>query len=182
MARPPLYPIQTAEGKKMNYFQDLVTKAYQYLKEDGITLSFEGYTETILEYSNLKESDKEKAWELARDLNAWSEYFSSLANLLQKEYLDAMTDKQSTQALASFKADQKKVANGDRLSNKDPDVIFIRKKRNVLKALYDELEAKVKFLERAHYHCKATYDWSQKNPPMNQNQYNSQNAYNRGAV
>lgn len=157
MARPPLHPIQV-NGTDRSYFELLVLIANDYLKEDGIKLNFQGYKETIVEYANLKEHETEKAWRLAKDLNTWSEYFSSVANLIQKTYLDAETDKQSAQSIASFDADPNKVANGDRLSNKDTRVISARKKRNALKSLYEELEAKVKFLERAHYHCKSTYE------------------------
>ena len=146
----------------MSYFELLVRHAHAYLKEDGIVLNFAGYNETIVQYAKLQEHETDKAWELAKDLNAWSEYFSSVSNMLQKTFLDAETDKNSTEAIASFQADNEKVANGNRLSDKDERVIYARKKRNALKALYEELDAKVKFLERAHYHCKSTYEIAMK--------------------
>lgn len=172
MPKPPVYPLQY-EDRGMSYFEKLVRLANEYVSQDGIQLNFAGYTDTLIEYANLTEKDKEKAWNLAKDLNAWAEYFSSIANLIQKLYLDSETDKISTQALASFEADEKKVANGDRLSNKDERVIQVRKKRNTLKAFHQELEAKVKFLERAHYHCKATYDLALRSTPTpnSSNQY-----------
>jgi hypothetical protein len=162
LAKPPIHPLQTEDGKKMSYFEKLVRMAHEYLKQDGIQLNFSGYTETLIEYANLQEHDVEKAWRLTKELNAWSEYFASIANLIQKVYLDAETNKMEIQAISSIEADPNKVANGDRLSNKDPRVIEARKKRNVLKALYDELEAKIKFLERAYYHCKSTCEWANK--------------------
>ncbi|WPS85451.1 hypothetical protein SMD22_02130 (plasmid) [Brevibacillus halotolerans] len=170
MAKPPLHPLTTADGKPCSYFQLLARWSSNYLKNDGIQLNFKGYEETLLEYANLNENEINKAWKLAKELNTWAEYFSSIANLIQKLYLDAETEKNEVKSLASYQADDKKVANGDRLSNKDEKVVTVRKKRNTLKAFHEELEAKVKFLERAHYHCKATYDAQVKIPSTNQHQ------------
>lgn len=161
MAIPPISPLKI-EGVNINYFDKLLEIAGEYLKEDGIILNFEGYNETLNDYMNLKENDVEKAWILTKELNSWSEYFSSIANLIQKMYLDSETDKIEIQAIASIEADATKVANGERLSNKDAKVVKARKKRNALKALYDELESKIKFLERAYYHCKSTCEWANK--------------------
>lgn len=163
MAKPPVFPMKTANGVEVNYFQLLCSMVKPYLQEDGISLNFEGYIETISEYTSLTEEQIDKAWKLTKELNTWSEYFSDIANLIQKLYLDSETDKIEKQATASILCDATKVANGDRLSNKDPEVIKSRKKRNVLKAFYDELVAKIEFLNRAHYHCKATYELSKKN-------------------
>ena len=164
---PPLYPLINKSGKQISYFDKLVEYVSNYLKEDDIYLSFDGYTETILEYNNLKENDFSRAWELTKKINAWTEYFSSISNLIQKLYLDSETTKIETQAIASFSSDSIKVANGDRLANKDSSVVNARKKRNTLKSFYDELESKIKFMERAYYHCKATCDWATK--PNQQN-------------
>lgn len=165
MAKPPIHPIKLENGQSMSYFEKLVRLANEYVKEDGIQLNFAGYTETLVEYANLKEIDAKKAWTLAKELNTWAEYFSSIANLIQKMYLDSETDTKSTKATASVLADDKKVANGDRLANRDPNVVKARQKRNLMKAFYEELEAKVKFLERGHYHCKATYELSMRQFP-----------------
>jgi hypothetical protein len=167
LAKPPIHPIKTEDGKEMSYFEMLVRMANEYLKKEGISMNFAGYTETLMEYANLEENELDKAWRLTKELNAWSEYFASIANLIQKVYLDAETKKIEIQATCSINADPNKVANGDRLANKDPKVIEARKKRNVLKALYDELEAKIKFLERAYYHCKSTCEWANKTNPNN---------------
>lgn len=155
-------PLKTANGKNISYFEKLARMAQEYVKQDGINLNFAGYTETLIEYANLKEYEIDKAWRLTKELNAWSEYFSSISNLIQKLYLDAETEKMEIQATSSILADAVKVANGERLSNKDPKVIEARKKRNTLKAFYDELESKIRFLERAYYHCKATCEWANK--------------------
>lgn len=160
MATPPKNPLINNNGVNINYFEKLIEISSEYLEKDGIKLSFDGYRETLDDYTTLKEDDTSKAWSLIKELNSWSEYFSSVANLIQKLYLDSETDKIETQAIASIEADATKVANGERLSNKDPKVINARKKRNTLKSLHSELESKIKFLERAYYHCKSTCEWA----------------------
>lgn len=169
MAIPPKNPIINSDGTKMNYFEKLIEISSKYLKEDGISLSFEGYKETLEDYTTLEESNVEKAWLLTKELNSWAEYFSSVANLVQKLYLDSETDKIKTQAIASIEADSSKVANGERLANKSSEVIEARKKRNTLKSLHIELESKIKFLERAHYHCKSTCEWANRTVYSNPN-------------
>ena len=167
MPKPPINPIKLPNGKNGNYFQMLCMLAKPYLDEDGISLNFEGYSNTIEEYTNLSDFELEKAWGLAKDLNAWSEYLSDVANLIQKMYLDSETAKLAKQAESSILNDATKVANGDRLSNKDEVVIRSRKKRNALKSFYDELTGKIDFLNRAYYHCKSTYDLSKRMPVNN---------------
>lgn len=161
MAKPPVQPL-IINGRPLSYFQHLASLAKDYLQVDGVSLNFTGYNETIVDYANLQESDLPNAWKLTKELNAWSEYFSGLANLIQKMYLDSETDKIEVIAISSLEADSVKVANGERLANKDLRVVNARKKRNTLKSFHDELESKIKFLERAHYHCKSTCDWANK--------------------
>lgn len=158
MAKPPLYTFKSKMGKDITNFQKLYILANKYLALDGIALNFEGYIDTIKDYSNLKEFEPEKAWALAQDLNLWSDAFSEMYNILQKYYLDSETYKIEAQAISSIRNDAVKVANGDRLSNKDKSVVDARIRRNTLKAFCDELEHKIKFLEMAHYHCKTAYD------------------------
>ena len=156
MALPPNHTITTQNNQLINYFELLVLWTNDILKVNGIQLNFKGYKETIDEYRKLNETNYEKAWQLARDLNAWSEYFSDTANLIQKLYLDADTDRIERTAAISSQCDEKVVANGYRLANQNQEVVAIRRRKNTLQAFYEELKAKVKFLERAHFHCKST--------------------------
>lgn len=161
MAKPPISPIKvTINNKETNidYFEFLLLKASDIMKKDGIRINVKGYKETVDEYKTLEENDLEKMWILAKDLNAWSEYLSGLCNLIQKYYLDSETKKAEVLSIVSINSDQERVTNGKRLADQHKDVILVRQQRNTLQAFYNELEAKVKFLERAHYHCKTTYD------------------------
>ena len=161
MIFPPKTPL-TKDNKNINYFQQLAILVAPYLKEYGITLNFQGFSDLIEEYQDLSFTDIEKAWELAMMINSWSDYFSSMSNVIQKVMLDSETDWLKVQAAKSITHDVDKVSNGNRFSNKDAEVVRLRKKRNILKAFYDELQAKVRFLERAYYHCKTTYELGQK--------------------
>ena len=161
MSRPPTNPI-IQNGESISYFEKLIMLCSEHLKEDGIVLNFSGYKETIEEYSNLEEADIETAWKLTKELNAWSEYFSEIANLIQVKYLDSETDKIEMQSLKSIEHSDKTVSAGDRYANTTKEVIYTRKKRNALKSLHEELNAKIRFLERGYYHCKSTCEWHNK--------------------
>lgn len=150
--RPPKLPIENKE----NYFNKLIEEVKNYFPFE---LNFSGFNETVEEYENLDSTDYKKSWELSRDLNVWGEYFSELKSVTEKLYLDAETDKKKIFAEASINKDVTKVANGDRLANKDDSVIKIRKKRNALKAFSLALESKIDFCYRIHHHCKATCNW-----------------------
>lgn len=161
MPNPPKFPLKQ-NNQPISYFMYLVNTVSSIFEADGIQLNFDGYEETVENYRNLKYNDFNRSWELAQELNAWSEYMASIRSNTRKMLQDAETDKMSTIATASTIADSAKVANGDRLANKDENVIGIRRKRNAIEAFCDELDAKINFLERAHYFCKATCDWQHK--------------------
>ena len=171
MAKPPATAITITRNNKqleLSYFEHLTLIVHDLLssegllEKDGLKLNIKGYTETVEEYKNLEENNLDAVWQLAKDLNAWSDYLSSMANLIQKYYLDSETEKAQMLSVVSINADHERVSNGKRIADQDKKVVSVRKKRNVLQSYYNELESKVKFLERAHYHCKSTYDSAMK--------------------
>ena len=161
MALPPDKPLKY-NNRDVTYFEMLAIKANDYLAQYGIKLNFNGYTETVNEYKNMEFHEGDIAWRLSKELNAWAEYFSEISNLIQKILLDSESDEREKQAISSIKFDSEKVSNGNRLSYKDKAVVESIKKKNTLKAFHDELDAKVRFLERAHYHCKITFESNEK--------------------
>jgi len=161
MPNPPKFPLKQ-NNQDITYFVFLINSVVGVFRENGIELNFDGYEQTIENYRNLKHDDFNGAWALAQELNAWTEYIASIRSNARKMLQDSETEKMSTIATASILADNAKVANGDRLANKDEAVIAIRRKRNAIEAFCDELDAKIAFLERAHYFCKTTCDWQQK--------------------
>lgn len=158
MSKPPSNPLMY-ENKQISYFQYLYIQVKPYVESYGINLSFKGYQNTLNEYQNINFKDTNSIWNLANDLNSWSEYMSDVANVVQKLLLDSETEKIGIISKVSIESDSKKVASGDRIANKDERVIAVRKKRNALKSFYSQLESKIEFLERAYHHCKSTYDW-----------------------
>lgn len=162
MPKPPTTPTYHPDKPELliDYFEYLLICTRGRLQVDNkkLILKADGFRELKKEYGELKVDDFKKAWELAKQFNMWAEYFSGMANTIQKEFLDSNTHKQKIQAESSFDADSVKVANGDRLSNKDDRVVNARTGRNMYKSFYDSLTKMVEFLERSHYHCKSTYE------------------------
>lgn len=159
MAKPPISPIKIG-AENLNYFDVLVKEVQPYFDDINIKLSFDGYKDTMIRYSELKQEDVNEAWDIAKEFNMWSEYFAELCSLTQKLFLDSETEKIEKIAIISTNRDNKNVSNGERLANKDETVIQVRKKRNCLQSFYNELELKITYLERAYYHCKATVEWN----------------------
>lgn len=159
MSKPPKLPIKFND-KDMDYFDCLVSMVEPYFHEFQIPLDFTGYKELVDMYGNLTNENTELAWKLSKEINIWSEYISDLSNLTQKLFLDSETDKIEQFAIASYQADKTKVANGERLANKDLSVVNVRKKRNSFKAFSLALDSKSRFLERAYHHCKSTCNWN----------------------
>lgn len=153
MAKPPVLPIED----KQDYFDRLIEEVSPYFTTRHLSLKFDGYKATVEEYSNLKSSDLEKCWELSRDFNMWGEYFSDLKSLVEKLFLDTETEKKKEYATASIVEDSKKVANGDRLANKNPVVIALRRDRNLLQAFISALTSKIDYCYKCHHHCKNTF-------------------------
>lgn len=162
MSKPPKLPINFND-QNMDYFDYLVTMVAPYFNEFKIPLDFTGYKELVDVYGNLTNNNTELAWKLSKEINIWSEYISDLSNLTQKLFLDSETDKIEQFSIASYQADKIKVANGERLANKDIAVVSVRKRRNSFKAFSLALESKNKFLERAYHHCKSTCNWNYNN-------------------
>ena len=158
---PPKNPIEGKDGNKISHLEKICEIAKPYLDLYKIQINLHGYRETCDAYFSLKQTEYEKAWELAQELNAWSQYISSYSNLIQDLFLDSETEKLSVQSEKSIEFSDK-VATGDRYANTKNEVISARKKRNALKSLYDAMVAEVEFLERAFYACKSTNEWGQK--------------------
>lgn len=168
MPMPPKTPVNI-QGTPMDYFDALILEVKPIYEGADLPLDFSGYEETIHTFTSLSHDDFETSYTLAEELFAWSDYINNLKSLTKKLLLDAETDKISEIATASVKADSEKVANGERLANKDENVISIRKKRNALEAFYDLLEAKSNLLNQAFYFCKSTCEWDKRlNPNNNQ--------------
>jgi hypothetical protein len=146
MGMPPKNPLGHA-----NYFDALCQIASKYL---DIPLCFDGYDEVVEKYQNASVNNRDENWELAKQLNAWSEYCSTIANYIQNQFLDAETEKIQIHSVKSIGFSEKNVSAGERFANTDEEVVKSRLKRNALKSLYDSLIARKDFLDKAFYQCK----------------------------
>lgn len=163
MAMPPSAPLKVGEDN-MTYFQYLAILARPIIeKEDpNVRLVFTGYFDTVEEYKDLGIMEWKKALKLSKEINAWTEYFSEISNLVQKVFLDIDLKYNEKQAIISISHDPQYVTNGNRLAYQDMELIRMERERNVVKSLNDELRTKVRFLERAFYHCKSIGEAGQK--------------------
>lgn len=163
MAKPPLLPIED----RQDYFDRLIEEIIPYFNAKNIPLSFDGYKETVKEYSELNSSNVDLCWRLSRDFCMWGEYYSNLKALTEKMFLDAETEKKKEYAVASIAEDINKVANGDRLANKNPKVVALRRDRNLLQSFITVLESKIDYCYKCHHHCKATCSWEKQTSTSN---------------
>jgi len=157
MPMPPVFN----NKNKVSYFEVLLNDAKEILLENNLYIDLTGYKETMEKLLNLKMKDYDSAWELCQELNAWSDYLSDIRSNCKKILNNLEADKMSIIAEASINADSTKVSNGDRLANKDKSVVDIRKKRNIMESLCNLLDAKIEYMERAHYVCKKTFEIAQ---------------------
>lgn len=155
MAMPPM------KSNGVSYFDLLLQDAKDILEENHVRIDISGYNETIYSLYHLEMLQDERAWELSQELNAWSDYFSDINSNCKKILKNLEAEKMAIVAEASINADSTKVSNGDRLANKNSEVVSIRKKRNTMESLCDLLDAKIEYLERAHYMCKKTFELAQ---------------------
>ena len=148
-------------GSNISYFEFLLNEASPILNDFHFQIDITGYSHTIDKLNKLTLDDYSTAWELSQELNSWSDYLSDILSNCRCILRNLETDKMAKVATASANADSNKVANGDRLANKDDSVISIRKKRNCIESLCELLDSKIQFLERSHYLCKKTFEWNQ---------------------
>lgn len=145
---PPKNPV----NGKTSYFALLCEEAQPHIP--NIPLDFTGYDELVDKYTEVSEHDTDANYTLSKAFNAWFEYYAEIAGIIQNKFLDAETEKLHVQAEKSILASDKNVSAGDRRANTEPEVIAARKRRNVLKSLYDTLVVRSDFCEKAFYQCK----------------------------
>ena len=161
MAKPPIL--------KRDYFQIMIDEVKPYYHQIGIDLTFEGYKETVDEYSISKYDDFEQMWKLSRDFHMWGEYFTEIKALTEKYFLDSEIEEKKIFAITSINADITKVSSGDRIANKSIEVINARRNKNLLKSFLTVLDSKIDSAYKVHHHCKATCNWLTINNNSNPN-------------
>lgn len=132
-------------------FQDVAKKVNTYLKEDNISLTFQGYRETIRDYLSLQDNDIDTAYNLIIDCNLWGNYLNEIEGIIQAKMLNSQL------YIDILKADQIKKVENPELNEK------IKKENSkylAFKLFYKQLKAQQRFLLKAYYHCMRVYNSS----------------------
>ena len=156
MSFPPKKPLKDTQS----YFEYIITKVSPYFTQLGIELDFTGMDELIKEFEDVDFKNIGGSYDLAVKSASWIDYLISMKAIAYEELQNLETDKMAKLAMASFKADNNKVANGDRLANMDKEVIDVRRKRNEIETFYNLVCDKIDFLEKMHYLCKSSCEWN----------------------
>lgn len=64
-------------------FIEMAKQINNYLKEENLSLTFGGYTETLRDYLNITNCDLDGLENLSYDLNLWSNYFADLEGFIE---------------------------------------------------------------------------------------------------
>lgn len=129
-------------------FQNVAKKVNSYLKEDNLSLTFEGYKETIKDYLSLQDTDIDTAYNLIVDCTLWSNYLSEVKSIIQVKMLQAQLN------LDILKAQEEKKVEDEDLKEK---IKQANSKCITFKLFYKQLKAQQKFLTKAYYHCMKVY-------------------------
>lgn len=142
--------------------QPFVKYLLEICKKDlpGLNIDLDGYDEILEKLQNLDYKSPEDAWKLSLEANAWLEYLANLKNVIYMVLQDLETNKIATIAEVSIGHEPDKPTKGNRIANKDPSVIEVRKRRNHIETLYNLIVDKMDVLEKAHYFCKTTCEWN----------------------
>lgn len=160
MALPPKSPINKTQG----YFDFLKDKTsnnfakFSLDKEHAFILNLNGLDNLLDEYNNINFENVALCLDFSKAFNLWATYVGCMKSLTKKFWLDTKSMRISQTAVASKKADEKSVANGNRFANKDENVVNARYTENDFESFYGMLENLEEFLIRCHYEIKLFCD------------------------
>lgn len=92
--------------KYKSEFIEVVVIANPILKKENITLTFDGYTHTIVDYLNCPDYDIDRLEVLIGDLNGWSCYMGDLKALTEQIQLKYENKKMYIQAFPKIPANE----------------------------------------------------------------------------
>lgn len=175
--KPPKLGIQIDENSAISAFEAIVNRANHTLKKvQRPTLKFGEY-EKLKEKINKLSLDSTDAHEIAVLANAWYDFMAEMKAIATKEYLDLDAEKKRIHAEASSKSNMSSKAACDAVADTLPIVISARKHRNIMETLKEMLDSEIKYLEKASYLAKATWEWSEKNKAAQKYAENQKNSY-----
>ncbi|MDF2879471.1 MAG: hypothetical protein K0R54_28 [Clostridiaceae bacterium] len=129
-------------------FQDMAKLINHYLKDENITLTFQGYNDTISSYFKINDNDLYEAFNLAVECNLWNNYFADIEGIIQVYTFDIEL------SLDKIKAQYDKNTNNDILDN---EIKLLTKKLKDFKIFLKQVGAQKNFFDKAHFHCNKLY-------------------------
>lgn len=135
-------------------FIEMAKRINIYLKEEGLYLTFEGYTETINEYLSMIETDLESLSNLSYDLNLWSNYFGELEGFIEIRMLKFENKYLYLEGFFDKRLPNLEIEN----QIKDTKKIYSH-----FKLFLKHVINQRKMFEKAHKHCLKEYDKSLNN-------------------
>lgn len=130
-------------------FTEMAKVINSYIKEEeGFSLTFLGYTDTIIEYLKVTNENFEGLGSLALELNLWSDYFGQL-----KGFIEIRVLKFENKLLYLEGFYDKKIVN-EELEKQIKDV---KKKFAHFKLFLKHVETQCKMFEKAHKYCLKAY-------------------------
>lgn len=130
-------------------FRELAKIINHYLKEEGLSLSFEGYTDTVSKYLRLNDSDLSEAFELVMECNLWSNYFVEVEGIIQLKMLEYITELDRLKSMFYKKIENKEL---------DEQIEKITKRSKQFSLFYKHVGSQKGFFEKAHRHCYQIYN------------------------
>ena len=164
MNLPPKLGVTTDKNVDLSAFDCIVKQANHELKKRGkLTLNFGTYEEMKASLMTLELGDLEKAHQLCVEANAWYIFLAEMKSIATKHYLDLEAEKKRIHSEESQRANQSSKGASDAIADTQPSVINAREARNTLETLCEMLDYHVKYLDKAYYISKATWEWAEKN-------------------
>ena len=136
------------EKKDFVRFQDLAKLINHYLKDEGITLTFKGYNETLRDYFRMDDNNTPVAFELMTHCNLWANYFGDIEGVIQSKALELQLNIDQLKA-----QEDKKNPEEERLTT----ITELTKKHKDLVLFLKYLKNQRKFFDKAHLHCYRVY-------------------------
>lgn len=142
----------------MKYLNFLADKCKCIFLKYEIIFNINGIDDIIERYSNVNDTTKKSdILSISKDLNKWCLHIGELSSIVSYVLMDIGSEKKLKTAKISLES-SKKITEGTKIAEQNPDVIELLKMQGLLEALKKALEANRDFFERAYYQTKMLLD------------------------
>lgn len=135
---------QTVKKYKTD-FVEIAVIANPIFNKENLTLSFDGYSDTLVDYLNCPDYDVDKLEVLIGDLNAWGCYMGDLKALTEQLQLKYENKKMYIQAFPKIPANENNIK-------------IINAQIVILKLFFKHLNIQCKMFNSLSKHCTRMYN------------------------